>query len=46
MLIFFSAAPVLSLTPSIGPSGNSKKLYFDDKYEMMNYYESQKLKHF
>ena len=45
MLMFFSAS-VLSLTPSIGPSGNSKKLYFDDKYEMMNYYESQKLQHF
>ena len=44
--IFFSAVPTLLLIPSVGPFPNSKSYFLDYQYEMMNYYQHKKLKHF
>ena len=44
--LFFSAAPVLSLIPSVGSSAKTKKLFFGYQYEMKNYYQRQKLQYF
>ena len=41
-----SYTTVLLLIPSVGPSSNTKKLFFNYQYEMMNYYQHQKLQHF
>ena len=44
---FCSAAPVLSLILAVGGSPNIKKLFFFNyQYEMMKYYQYQKLQHF
>ena len=41
--MFFSPAPAVALIPSVGPSSNTRKLFFDNLYEMMKYYQQQKL---
>ena len=44
ILFFFSCYSVLSLMPWVRFSLN--KLFFDYQYEMMNYYQHEKLQHF
>ena len=37
---------MLPLITSVGPSPNTKKSFFDYEFEMMNYYQQQKLQYY
>ena len=45
MLNVSPGGPKLSLILQVGPSRSTKKIFCDCKYEMINYYQHQKLQH-